>query len=132
MKFISLITSALAATALAKPIEERFALNSTESGLTTLFKRDNVEFWVYPAKNACTDGGTFFTLTGAGVKNNFGSTPQIDVLIIKLSPNFHLTLYTGRDQSGLKTQLGQDSVGICRTHRVGEAGWLSFGLFNGA
>ncbi|KAK3358754.1 hypothetical protein B0T25DRAFT_531062 [Lasiosphaeria hispida] len=76
----------------------------------------------------CTDGGTFFTLTGAGVKNNFGSTPQIDVLVTKLSPNFHLTLYTGRDQSGVRTQIGQDSVGLCKTHRVGEAGWLSFGL----
>jgi hypothetical protein len=76
---------------------------------------------------ACGGGSVVFTDTSATTKGNFGAT-QHSVKILSLSPNFHLTFYTGLNQGGDKSQFGSGSVGGC----VSNVDYLSYGFYSGA
>lgn len=73
----------------------------------------------------CSGSGSVITATGSGVKGNFDV--QRSVRINQLTNGWHLTLYTGRSQSGVLTRFFATEVGGDKCF-VGS--WQSYGLFS--
>ncbi|KAJ8062008.1 hypothetical protein OCU04_009790 [Sclerotinia nivalis] len=125
MKFIyttSIITAILAAVVPALPVADAEA----NVAIAALEKRGSTQFAVY-TDSACGGGAVIFTDGAATTKGNFGAT-QHSIKILSLTPNFHVSFYTGLNQGGEKAQYGAASVGGC----VANVNYLSYGFYSGA
>ncbi|KAJ4286744.1 hypothetical protein N0V90_012996 [Kalmusia sp. IMI 367209] len=135
--------------------EKEFALDYASGNVTgeiapqlvtlaerSLEKRSNVQFEVFSSdskiplysnrvayeayrRTDCGGSGTVITVTGSGQKNDFSLSHS--VRIFQLTNGWHLTLYTGKAQSGVLTRFFATEVGADKCF-VGS--WQSWGLFS--
>ncbi|KAJ4358713.1 uncharacterized protein N0V89_003297 [Didymosphaeria variabile] len=140
MKFTYITSALLAALATAAPLtnEDKFAVDYAGGNVTgeaapelissvsarSLQKRANIQFVVYDSNN-CGGNGLVITATGSGTKGDFPT--KHSVRILQLTNGWHLSLYTGLQQSGVLTRFFATEVGADKCF-VGS--WQSYGLFS--
>ena len=142
MKFTYIATGLMAALASAQPIveEDKSSVDFASGAVTgelapqlvsevlaerALAKRANVQFTVFKSPD-CSGSGTGIGATASGSKGNF-SPAQQSIRITQLTNGWHLSLYTGSQQSGVLTRFYAGEVGANKCYT---GSWLSYGLFS--
>ncbi|KAI1324536.1 hypothetical protein F5Y16DRAFT_380552 [Xylariaceae sp. FL0255] len=102
MKSIQVLAAALLA-----------AVASAQDAVFTSWQTDN-----------CDGSDIVVTANGNGAKGNF-NPEQFSVVLNEINAGFHLTLYSGQDQSNVVERLNSENVGQCFP-----VGFQSWGIFD--